>query len=80
MVEVYHPRYSDRKVLIGAWKWSRGYDMPLRIKYGAYKGEYIAPNKAIAEADVETVISKTGKELTMRAVPIDALVRTGDIP
>ena len=78
MVEVYQPRYHDRRVLVGAWKWSRGYDMPIRIKYGAYKGDYTIPNKALAEAPIETMKSKrTGKDIRRLAVSIDDLVRTG---
>ena len=79
MVEINHPRYRDRVVLIGVWKWSRGYDMPLRIKYGAYKGEYMVPNKALAEAPLEYIKSKSGKELRMLAVPLDLLEKKGDI-
>lgn len=78
MVEINQPRYRDRVVLIGVWKWSRGYDMPLRIKYGSYAGDYIVPNKAIAEAPLETILSKKGKSLTMKAVPLDLLEKKGE--
>ena len=77
MVEINQPRYHDRVVLVGAWKWSRGYDMPIRIKYGAYKGDYRIPNKALAEAPLEYIKSKTGRELRMLAVPLDLLEKIG---
>ena len=51
--------------------------MPIRIKYGAYKGDYMIPNKALAEAPLEYIKSKTGKELRMLAVPLDLLEKIG---
>lgn len=51
--------------------------MPLRIKYGAYAGDYTIPNKALAEAPLEYIKSKTGKELRMLAVPLDLLEKVG---
>lgn len=74
-VEVYHPRYNDRTVLVANWKVVGGRDLPIKILYGSYKGEYTAPGNDVFHAPVTTITSKTGKQIPMRVIPLDCLVR-----
>lgn len=75
MIEIYQPRYHDRAVLIANYKIASGYDVPIRIKFGSYKGDYIVPSKIISKAPIEAIKSKIGKMIPMRVVSLDDLER-----
>lgn len=46
-----------------------------RILYGAYKGVYHVSNEAICQSPVEPMATKQGKQIAMRAVPLDKMER-----
>ena len=77
MIEIYAPRYHDRKILIANWKIAQGYPAEVRIKYGSYKGDYIIPWRALAYAPITNIKSKQDKNIPMRVVNLDDLERMG---
>lgn len=77
-IEIYSPRYHDRTVLLAGWRISTGHPANIRIKYGAYKGNYVAPWKALKEATVTKMKTKTGRLMEMLVVPLDSLERQPD--
>lgn len=79
MIEVYAPRYHDRTVLLAGWKVARNAPTKVRIKYGAYKGEYEVPWTKVYHSPTAQIKSKQGKLLDMFAVSLDDLERIGDL-
>lgn len=75
MIEILAPRYRDRTVLIARYKIMPGQDAKIKIKQGAYKGAYKVPAEVIAKSPVESIKTKAGKVIQMRAVSLDQLVR-----
>lgn len=75
MIEIKAPRYRDRTVLLARYRLPAGQSVDVKILNGAYKGLYKVSNKAICESPIETMMTKRGTELSMRAVPLDALER-----
>lgn len=75
MIEIRAPRYRDRVVLLAKYRLSCGQDVDVKILYGAYKGIYHVSNEVICQSPVESMTTKQGKQIAMRAVPIDKMER-----
>ena len=75
MIEIIEPRYHDRCVLIARYKIPCGKDIQIKILRGAYKGVYSIKNDVIIKSPVEGMMTKTGKMMSVRAVPIDKMER-----
>ena len=75
MIKIKQPRYRDRTVLLARYKLACGQDATVEILEGSYKGIYSVKNQVIVNSPIETMITKQGKELSMRAVPLDAMER-----
>lgn len=78
MIDVVEPRYHDRVVLLARYKLPCGRDVKVRILRGAYAGVYFLTNDAICKAPIETIMTRSGRAIAMRAVPLDALERVED--
>lgn len=79
MIEIKSPRYRDRTVLLARYRLTSGGDVDVKILYGAYKGIYRVTNETICRSAIETMRTRIGQELSMRAVPIDEMERIGDL-
>lgn len=75
MINIIEPRYHDRCVLIARYKIPAGSDIQVNILQGAYKGVYNIKNEDICKSPVEGMMTKTGKLMSVRAVPIDKMER-----
>lgn len=75
MIEIRAPRYRDRVVLLAKYRLPCGAGVDVKILYGAYKGIYHVSNKAICESPIEPMTTKHGKQIQMRAVPLDKMER-----
>ena len=75
MIEIRAPRYRDRVVLLAKYRLPCGQGVDVKILYGAYKGIYHVSNKAICESPIELMTTKQGKQIQMRAVPLDKMER-----
>ena len=71
MIEVWQPRYRDRVALLTSSRLPCGQDVDLRIKSGAYKGEYRVPNSVITKSPVEPLSTRGGRTIQMRVVSLD---------
>lgn len=75
MITIYEPRYHDRVVLIARYKIPCGQDFTIKITKGAYAGEYKVTNDTVCASPIETMKTRSGKQLSMRAVPLDKIER-----
>lgn len=75
MIKINEPRYHDKVVLIARYRIPCGQDFTIQILKGAYAGEYKVTNEAVCVAPIETMRTRNGKDLSMRAVPLDKLLR-----
>lgn len=75
MIEIRAPRYRDRVVLLAKYRLPCGTGVDVRILYGAYKGVYHVSNDVICQSPVEPMTTKQGKQIAMRAVPLDKMER-----
>ena len=75
MIEIRAPRYRDRVVLLAKYRLPCGSDVNVKILYGAYKGNYRVTNEVICQSPVEPMTTKQGKQILMRAVPLDKMER-----
>lgn len=75
MIEIRAPRYRDRVVLLAKYRLPCGEGVDVRILYGAYKGVYHVSNDVICQSPVEPMTTKQGKQIAMRAVPLDKMER-----
>lgn len=75
MINIKAPRYRDKTVLLARYKLPCGCDAMVNIESGAYAGTYKVPNQAICKAPIEGLETKSGKFISVRAVPLDALER-----
>lgn len=75
MLIIKEPRYHDRTVLLARYKLPCGQDVEVMIMKGAYKGIYKISNEDICNSPIETMKTKAGKNMLMRAVPLDKLER-----
>lgn len=75
MIKIWQPRWKDRRVLIARYRIPAGQDFEIEITQSAAKGIYRVPNSLICKSPIEVMKTKTGKEIQMRAVPLDELER-----
>lgn len=75
MIEIWEPRWKDRRVLIARYRIPAGQDFEIKIVKSAAKGIYRVTNDLICKSPIEVMKTKTGKEIQMRAVPLDELER-----
>lgn len=75
MIDIKAPRYRDRVVLLAKYRLPCGTGVDVRILYGAYKGVYHVSNDVICQSPVEPMTTKQGKQIAMRAVPLDKMER-----
>lgn len=75
MIKIRAPRYRDRVVLLAKYRLPCGEGVDVRILYGAYKGVYHVSNEVICQSPVEPMTTKQGKQIQMRAVPLDKMER-----
>lgn len=75
MIEIRAPRYRDRVVLLAKYRLPCGAGVDVKILYGAYKGVYHVPNEVICQSPVEPMTTKQGKQIQMRAIPLDKMER-----
>lgn len=78
MITIRHPRYRDRKVLLARFRIPCGKGVQIKILEGSYKGIYNVSSKVICSSPVETMTTKTGRPISMRAVDLDNLERVDD--
>lgn len=78
MIKIKEPRYRDRVVLVARYHLSCGQDAEIGIEKGAYKGTYKATNEVICASDITSITSRQGKQISMRAIPLDKLERLDD--
>ena len=78
MIEIWEPRYKDRKVLIAKYRIPCGTDFKIRIKKGAYKGIYLVRNSVVVSSAEEKMKARSGADIAIRAVPIEQLERLAD--
>lgn len=78
MITIRQPRYHDRKVLIARYKIPCGKDITIEILSGAYKGIYKITNDVICSSPIETMQTRYGKSISMRAVSLDNMERLED--
>lgn len=77
MIEIWEPRYRDRKVLIANHKLTPGRDTEVKIVKGFYKGVYAVKWKDIANSNIEHMQVRRGGTMQVRAVPVEKLIRKG---
>lgn len=75
MLEIIEPRYKDRSVLLACYKMTPGYPVKVHIRKGAYAGNYEVAAKVVANSPTETMKTKAGAKIQMKAVPLDSLTR-----
>ena len=78
MIIIKSPRYHDRTVLIARYKIPCGHDVTVEITEGSYKGIYKVTNDVICSSPIETMTTRYGKSISMRAVDLDNLERLED--
>jgi len=74
MITIKSPRYHDRKVLLARYRLPCGKDVDIEILYGAYKGKYKVKNSVICKSALETMKTRNGNSIIMRAVNLDELI------
>lgn len=75
MIKIWEPRWRDRTVLIARYKIPCGADFQIEIVKSAAKGLYRVTNELVCKSPIETMKTKSGKTIQMRAVPLDELER-----
>lgn len=75
MITVKAPRYHDRKLLVARYRIPCGQSIDVEILYGAYKGIYHIPNEVICKSPIESMKTRTGRSISMRAISLDDLER-----
>lgn len=78
MVIIKSPRYHDRTVLIARYKIPCGSGVDIRILYGAYKGDYHISSDTICKSPIESMKTRSGNTISMRAISLDELERKED--
>lgn len=73
-ITVFEPRYRDRVVLLAKYRLPKDDLIQVKITKGAYKGLYEVKAEDIRAAKSETMMSKQGQPIAMKAVPLDKLV------
>jgi len=78
MIIIKSPRYHDRTVLIARYKIPCGKGVTVEILNGSYKGVYNIPNEVLCSSPIENMKTRTGLQMSMRAVPLDRLERVDE--
>lgn len=78
MIKIWEPRWKDRKVLIARYRIPCGVDFEIEIMKSSAKGIYRVTNELVCKSPIEIMKTKTGKEISMRAVPLDELERVAE--
>lgn len=79
MIKIWEPRWRDRRVLIARYRIPAGQDVQIEIVKSAAKGMYRVPNDLICRSPIETMKTKSGASIQVRAVPLDELERIEDV-
>lgn len=75
MIAIREPRYSDQVVLVARYKIPCAHDIVVEIQKGARAGVYKVKHEDIIRSPIESMKTRTGKSLQMRAIPLDYLER-----
>lgn len=75
MIKIKEPRYRDRRVLVARYRIPTGGGVTIEILKGAYKGLYKATNDTICSSPIETMRTRNGANISMRAISLDELER-----
>lgn len=75
MIEIKEPRYRDRTCLLAKYRIPCGQDVMVKILKGAYTGVYKVTNETICNSAEESMKTKAGGTIQMRAVPLDKMER-----
>lgn len=78
MIEVRAPRYHDRRVLLARYRLAGGSSATVKILYGAYKGVYKVSNQVICNSPIESMQTRSGNTIQMRAVALDDMERVDE--
>ena len=74
MIEIWEPRWHDRKVLIAKYKIPSGDDdFEIEIMKTCVKGTYKVPKWLVKESEVENMNTKKGGTIEVVAVSLDKL-------
>jgi hypothetical protein len=74
-IKIKEPRYRDRSVLLARYRLPAGQNVEVEIQKGAYAGKYKCTNEVICSAPIESMLTKRGQKLSMRAIPLNKLER-----
>lgn len=74
-IQIWEPRWRDRRVLLARYRLPAGQDVQVEIKKSAAKGLYRVPNTLICKSPIEDMKTKSGKTIKMRAIPLDEMER-----
>lgn len=72
-ISIRSPRYTDGTVLLARYRIPCGQDVQVEIQHGAYKGRYVASNSAICSSKIESLKTRNGNTLSVRAVPLASM-------
>ena len=78
MIKIREPRYRDRRVLVARYRIPCGGDITIEILKGAYKGLWKATNATICSSPIESMKTRAGASIPMRAISLDDLERIED--
>lgn len=77
-IMIKEPRYRDRSCLLARYRLPPGQDVHVEIEKGAYKGKYLVRTEVICSSPIETMMSRRGNAVSMRAIPLDKMERIED--
>lgn len=75
MIKIWQPRWRDRRVLIARYKIPAGCDFNIEITQSTAKGVYRVSNELVCKSPIESMKTKSGKAIQVRAIPLDELER-----
>ena len=75
MITIKSPRYHDRTLLIARYKIPCGHGVTVKILNGSYKGIYNVSSEVLCSSPIESMKTRYGRQISMRAVPLDKLER-----
>lgn len=75
MIKIREPRYRDQVVLVARYHIPCGNDITLEIEKGARAGIYKVKHEDIIKSPIESMKTRNGKAIQMRAIPLDYLER-----
>ena len=74
-IKIWQPRYRDNTCLVARFRIPCGGDIKVEIQQGARKGLYKVLNTDICNSPIETMRTRQGKMIEMRAIPLKKLIR-----